>query len=141
MSRRWCVVALAACSWPAWAQVGAENPALASGPAPVAAASVALPVRPPSLTPVDCKAASAGYPQPWLQQICEQSNYDLSSVYAKAYGMPLPSRRVISLPAYGSAASKRHGVACLGQLAMSRVANGWEQLRDAEGRYQRCRDQ
>lgn len=94
-----------------------------------------------SYQPVDCKRLTEHHPaQPWLRQVCESTDYNASMVLARGLGRPHPSPSVIGLPAHGSATARQYGLACLGQLGMKRLDNGWEQLRDREGRYQRCRD-
>ncbi len=88
---------------------------------------------------MDCKAMTRTDPR--MLHFCEQLDYDFGVGYAaRAFGAPRPSREVVSLPRHGSAEAKQFGVACLGQLAMRRLDNGWEQLRDREGNYLRCRD-
>ena len=104
---------------------------------------VQTPMSAKTLTPQDC-AAFARQPHPmgraWLRSVCEDTNFTFGTMYAKQYGMPRPSQSVIGLPAHGSADAKSFGVACMGGLAMRRLQNGWEQLRDRSGNYQRCRD-
>ena len=107
---------------------------------PTPRARVVAPAKPSTLKPLDCKTMAASYREPWMQQVCEKTNYDFGTLYAKAYGMPRPSSEVVALPAHGSASAKTYGVACMGQLAMRRLKNGWEQLRDSSGNYLRCRD-
>ncbi len=107
---------------------------------PIPRSRVVVPAKASTLKPLDCKAMAANYREPWMQQICEKSSYDFGTLYAKTYGMPRPSKEVVALPAHGSAAAKTYGIACMGQLAMRRLKNGWEQLRDSEGNYLRCRD-
>ena len=117
---------------PASAQVRVSKPTPRS--------AVVAPTKASTLKPLDCKAMRSNYREPWMQQICEKSNYDFGTLYAKTYGMPRPSKEVVALPAHGTVAAKTHGIACMGQLAMRRLNNGWEQLRDGEGNYLRCRD-
>lgn len=104
---------------------------------------VQVPTTAKTLTPQDCEAF-ARQPHPlgraWLRSVCEDTNFTFGTMYAKQYGMPRPSQSVIGLPAHGSADAKAFGVACMGGLAMRRLQNGWEQLRDRSGNYQRCRD-
>lgn len=88
---------------------------------------------------MDCKAITQSDPR--MLQFCEQIDYDLGVGYsARAFGAPRPSLEVVPLPAHGSVEAKRFGVSCMGQLAMRRLENGWEQLRDKDGNYLRCRD-
>jgi hypothetical protein len=76
-----------------------------------------------------------------IRDFCEAIDYDLGAGYsARAFGTPRPSREVVPLPAHGTSEARKYGVACVGQLAMRRLANGWEQLRDRDGNYLRCRD-
>jgi hypothetical protein len=107
---------------------------------PKATPRVQVPARARTLPPLDCKAMAAQWREPWMRDVCEKSNYDFGTHYARVYGMPRPSRDVVSLPAHGSPQAKAYGVACIGQLAMRRLPNGWEQLRDREGNYLRCRE-
>lgn len=88
---------------------------------------------------MDCKAITQK--DPHMRSFCEALDYDFGVGYsARAFGTPRPSREVVSLPAHGTAKAREYGVACMGQLAMRRLENGWEQLRDREGNYLRCRD-
>ena len=88
---------------------------------------------------MDCKAITQK--DPHMRSFCEAIDYDFGVGYsARAFGTPRPSREVIPLPAHGTPKAAEYGVACMGQLAMRRLANGWEQLRDIEGNYLRCRD-
>lgn len=117
------------------AQVRATQP---RAKPPIYVASKAKP-----LTPQDCEAFSH-QPHPlgrdWLRSVCEDTNFTMGTIYAKGYGMPRPSKAVISLPAHGSADAKTYGLSCMSGLAMRRLKNGWEQLRDRSSNYQRCRD-
>lgn len=65
---------------------------------------------------------------PWLGALCKTITR----------GRPQPSNEVLALPAHGTAAARESGVACMGGLAMRRLPNGWEQVRDANANYVRC---
>jgi len=53
-------------------------------------------------------------------------------------GRPQASGQWLSIPEYGSPEAKRLGYACMGGLAMRRLPNGWEQLRDRSNNFYRC---
>ncbi len=108
--------------------------------APKPAPRVVVPAKPKPLQPIDCAAFARAADVPWARAVCEKTNYDFGRVYSGHLGMPVASREVISIPAHGTPAAKRYGVACMQGLAMKRLSNGWEQLRDREGNYMRCRD-
>lgn len=102
-------------------------------------ARVNVPAKVSSPKPFDCKAMTRS--APWQLHFCEQLDYDVGSGSTRRlFGMPRPSREVVTLPAHGTSEAKRYGVACMNQLAMRRLDNGWEQLRDRDGNYLRCRD-
>ena len=65
---------------------------------------------------------------PWLAAMCSHFGR----------GRPQASGERLSMPAYGSAEAKRTGYACIDGLAMRRLSNGWEQLRDSAGNFYRC---
>lgn len=116
---------------PVSAQIHVSKPALQK--------RMTVPAKPSVLKPDNCDEIALRRDQPWLRRVCEQSNYASGTHYARTYGMPGPSAAVMDLPAYGTAEAKRSGTACMGQRAMRRLDNGWEQLRDRDGRYLRCR--
>jgi len=96
---------------------------------------------PTAYSPKQMDCAEMTRTSPHMRDFCEAIDYDFGVGYsARAFGAPRPSREVVSLPAHGTPEAKLFGVACVGQLAMRRLENGWEQLRDKEGNYLRCRD-
>ncbi len=107
---------------------------------PNSPARVVVPARPETLQPLDCVAFQRAANVPWAKAVCERTNYDVINGYAKHYGMPQASAEIISIPAHGTDDAKRYGVACMQGLAMKRLSNGWDQLRDKSGNYMRCRD-
>lgn len=121
-----------------WASSAIAQTVRARAPKP--APRVVVPVKPKQLQPLDCEAYQRAAGVPWARAVCEQTNYDFIDVYARHYGMPKASAEVISIPAHGTGEAKRYGVACMQGLAMKRLPNGWEQLRDRQGNYMRCRD-
>lgn len=74
------------------------------------------------------------------RRMCERSDVQTSQVLAKIFGQPQPSKDVWVLPAYGTPIAKRLGYACIDGLAMRKLPNGWEQVRDETQRYRKCRD-
>jgi hypothetical protein len=70
---------------------------------------------------------------------CERVGAASRQATARILGRPQPSRRVLEVPAHGTAEAKRHGVACMGGLVMLRLDNGWEQALDRGNRYYTCR--
>lgn len=132
MIRQGMFVLLALCC----SSVAAQKVTTYSAPAPKRV-SVPSKVGPPK--PFDCKAMTRS--APWQLHFCEQLDYDVGSGSTRRlFGMPRPSREVVTLPAHGTPEAKQYGVACMNQLAMRRLDNGWEQLRDRDGNYLRCRD-
>lgn len=82
--------------------------------------------RPASQVPKECEDTRGN---PWLAAVCSWVNR----------GRPQASGAWLDIPAYGSPEAKRTGYACMGGLAMRRLANGWEQLRDRSNNFYRCR--
>jgi hypothetical protein len=76
-------------------------------------------------TPEECLQPSL---DPWLGALCKTITR----------GRPQASNEVLTLPAHGTAAAKQSGVACMSGLAMRRLSNGWEQVRDSSANYVRC---
>lgn len=74
------------------------------------------------------------------RRMCERSDAQTAQALARIFGQPQPSSDVWNLPAYGTPLANQLGFACIDGLAMRRLANGWEQLRDESHRYRRCRD-
>jgi hypothetical protein len=81
--------------------------------------------RPAAQIPKEC-ADTRG--NPWLAAVCSHISR----------GRPQASNERLGIPAYGSAEAKRTGYSCIDGLAMRRLSNGWEQLRDSAGNFYRC---
>jgi hypothetical protein len=81
--------------------------------------------RPSAATPKECLQPSL---DPWLGALCKSITR----------GKPQASGEVLALPAHGTAAARESGVECMGGLAMRRLPNGWEQVRDSSANYIRC---
>lgn len=91
----------------------------------------------PGAEPMKCDQ----FVDPRMRLICADVEKAYVQGEARRQGLPAPSAEVVRLPAYGSAESKRVGAACMGGTAMRRLSNGWEQLRNGNGEWLRCRDQ
>lgn len=70
---------------------------------------------------------------------CRGVESELVQSSAKRGGQPVPSRRIVDLPASGTPDATGLGLACISGSAMRRLHNGWEQLRDGSGNWLRCR--
>lgn len=108
---------------------------------------LALPTAPclaQDTTPMNCEkytiAKTGSWAAPIISDMCDKQEAQSGQHIAKLQGKPRPSTAVYMLPAYGSAEAKRSGLACIGGTAMHRLKNGWEQLRDGEHHWLRCRD-
>lgn len=75
-----------------------------------------------------------------MKPFCEGMETSMVQGEAQRQGRPAPSTRVIELPALGTAEAKASGHACVGGTTMKRLNNGWEQLNDPAGGWQRCRE-
>lgn len=95
-------------------------------------------------TPYQCEnltvEKTGSWAAPVLRDFCNKQEAHMGQAFAKILGKPRPSTDVYVLPAYGSAEAKRTGFACISGTAMRRLRNGWEQLRDAQNNWVRCRD-
>ena len=95
-------------------------------------------------TPFQCERLTIAKTRSWvapiLRDFCETSEARNGQTMAKLQGKPRPSMQVYLLPSYGSADAKNTGLACVGGTAMRKLANGWEQLRDRQHNWVRCRD-
>ncbi|WP_083487560.1 hypothetical protein [Pseudoxanthomonas dokdonensis] len=89
-------------------------------------------------TPFNCEQYRL-HPHPGMQPFCENTESRTLQDEARRQGRPGPSSDVIDLPAMGSAAAIRTGLACIGGQAMRKLANGWEQVSSPNGGWQRCR--
>lgn len=88
-------------------------------------------------TPMKCDQ----FPDPRFRILCSDIERAHVQGAARQQGLPVPSTEVVKLPAMGSADAKALGAACVGGTAMRRLSNGWEQLRDGQGHWLRCREQ
>ena len=59
---------------------------------------------------------------------------------ARQFGTPQPSDTIATAPSMGSADAERLGMACISGTVMRRLSNGWEQMRDQQNRWLRCRE-
>lgn len=95
-------------------------------------------------TPFQCERLTIAKTRSWvapiLRDFCEKQEAHHGQAFAKIQGKPRPSAEVYLLPSYGSAEAKRTGLACVGGTAMRKLPNGWEQLRDRQHNWVRCRD-
>lgn len=95
-------------------------------------------------TPFQCERLTIARTRSWiapiLRDFCNKQEARNAQAVAKILGKPRPSTKVYLLPAYGSVEAKHTGLACVGGTAMRRLANGWEQLRDQQQNWVRCRD-
>lgn len=95
-------------------------------------------------TPFQCErltiAKTGSWVAPILRDFCEKQESQQWPVDGQATRQPRPSTQVYLLPGYGSTEAKRTGLACMGGTAMRKLANGWEQLRDQQHNWGRCRD-
>lgn len=95
-------------------------------------------------TVADCSAITRQNPgnpyAPLFEQVCRDSDTQTRQAIAHLFGRPQPSTAIVALPAYGTEQAKRLGLACIAGTAMRRLSNGWEQLRDTQHRFLRCRD-
>jgi hypothetical protein len=88
-------------------------------------------------TPMKCDQ----FPDPRFRVLCNGIERDYVQDTARRQGLPVPSAELVKLPAMSSPEAKRLGAACIGGTAMRRLSNGWEQLRNVEGHWIRCREQ
>lgn len=92
-------------------------------------------------TPLNCEQHMQGHPVgSWYREFCANVEADTLQEVARIRGQPRPSRLVLDLPDYGTAEAKKYGVACMSGLGMRRLSNGWDQLVDRDGNFQRCRN-
>lgn len=109
----------ALCCGTASAQVHVSKPKQQATPTPYH--------KPAPAAPSECNKP---YRDPWVDALCK----------VITRGQPQGSATVVQLPAHGTAQSKSSGYACMGGLAMRRLPNGWEQLKDQGGNFLRCTD-
>lgn len=91
----------------------------------------------PGATPMKCDQ----FADPRFRSLCNGIERDYVQDTAKRQGLPVPSAELVKLPAMSTPDAKRLGAACIGGTAMRRLDNGWEQLRNAQGQWIRCREQ
>lgn len=105
---------------------------------------IGMPARAQDTTPYNCErltiAKTGSWAAPIIRDLCEKQEARNGQTIAKILGKPRPSLSVYELPAYGSAEAKRTGLSCVGGTAMQRLTNGWEQLRDRQHNWLRCRN-
>lgn len=93
-------------------------------------------------TPFNCERIKGNALNAWhvepMRQMCRDLEANQLRSTAKMKGAPRPSASVVKMPGYGTEAGKAIGLVCMGGQAMRRLPNGWEQLRDATGNWQRC---
>ena len=110
----------------------------------IATAGAALGANAQDTTPFQCErltvAKTGSWVAPILRDFCNSQEARHGQAFAKILGKPRPSTQVYLLPAYGSSDARRTGLACVGGTAMRRLPNGWEQLRDHQQNWARCRD-
>lgn len=117
--------------------VSAQRLHSGTGPAP-APAPVVRKVPPPlPPTPLQCDQHRA---VPHVHAYCVSAERALVQGESRRRGAPTPSDQVVNLPPMGSTDAKALGAACIGGTGMRRLANGWEQLRDRQCRWLRCRE-
>lgn len=95
-------------------------------------------------TPFQCERLTIAKTRSWvapiLRDLCDKQEARNGQTIAKLQGKPRPSMQVYRLPGYGSTEARRTGLACIGGTAMRKLSNGWDQLRDRQGNWVRCRE-
>lgn len=93
-------------------------------------------------TPFDCERIKGtvvnAFQAAVMRDLCRDLEANHVHSMAKLQGKPRPSKSVVRMPAYGSADGKAIGLVCMSGQAMRRLPDGWEQLRDRDGNWQRC---
>ena len=106
--------------------------------------TVTILARAEDTTPFQCERLTIARTKAWvapiLRDFCEKQEALNGQAVAKILGKPRPSAQVYLLPAYGSSEAKHTGLACVGGTAMRKLPNGWEQLRDRQHNWVKCRD-
>ena len=69
---------------------------------------------------------------------CERMDRVYQRAVARLEGAPVPSAETVRLPAYGTKEAAAVGYACMDGIAMRRLPNGWEQVRNARHENLRC---
>ncbi len=117
----------------------------ARGPAPKAipgAPKAAYNSMAKSTTPFNCEQYRwPNHPDPGMKPLCDGLEANALQRESSQAGRPSPSAEVVTLPAMGTDAAKRSGMACIGGQAMRRLPNGWEQVSSRSGGWLRCREQ
>lgn len=93
-------------------------------------------------TPFNCEQYRwPDHPHPGMKPLCDGLEANALQQESRQAGRPSPSAEVVTLPAMGTDAAKRSGMACIGGQAMRRLPNGWEQVSSRSGGWLRCREQ
>lgn len=93
-------------------------------------------------TPFNCEQYRwPNHPHPGMKPLCDGLEANALQQESRQAGRPSPSAEVVVLPAMGTDAAKRSGMACIGGQAMRRLPNGWEQVSSRSGGWLRCREQ
>ncbi len=128
-------------SAPTWGQ----QVRAATGPAPKPIPTVQRPAHNSmanTTTPFNCEQYRwPNHPHPGMKPLCDGLEANALEQESRQAGRPSPSTEVVTLPAMGTDAAKRSGMACIGGQAMRRLPNGWEQLSSRSGGWLRCREQ
>lgn len=91
-------------------------------------------------TPFNCDQYRwPNHPHPGMKPLCDGLEANTLQGESRQAGRPKPSTEVVALPALGTDAAKRSGMACIGGQAMRRLSNGWEQVMSRSGGWLRCR--
>lgn len=73
-----------------------------------------------------------------MKPLCDGLEADVLQSEPRQAGRPKPSTEVVVLPAMGTDAAKRSGMARIGGQAMRKLSNGWEQRLSPSGGWLRC---
>lgn len=93
-------------------------------------------------TPFNCEQYRwPNHPHPGMKPLCDRLEANALQQESRQAGRPSPAAEVVALPAMGTDAAKRSGMACIGGQAMRRLANGWEQVMSRSGGWLRCQSQ
>ena len=92
-------------------------------------------------TPFNCDQYRwPNHPHPGMNPLCDGLEADVLQGESRQAGRPKPSTEDVALPAMGTDAAKRSGMACIGGQAMRKLSNGWEQVLSPRGGWLRCRE-
>jgi len=115
----------------------AQQVRTATGPQPVANQYQARRIPALGAEPLQCEQHKQ---VPHIHLYCRDLERVVLQGNARQFGAPQPSASITTAPTMGSAEAKRLGVACIGGSVMRRLTNGWEQMRDRQNRWLRCRE-